>query len=238
MFFAMIPVVAQEVVGKIITEEGVKIENVMIINTKTNQKTYSDQQGQFKISAKRADEIRLIKKGYERLAYVIKQSDFQREIVLKMQPAEVFIEELLISKIKLTGDLAVDSKALDKEDINEKIQKALGIAEIEKKVKTLTSPGISFDISNLFGKNKKRKRNLEKYETQQNNAEWVKIRIEEEYFINKGVPQERIMEFINFSITERSELSIYIREGNLSRVKLVLEQVFPIYLKRIEKMKS
>lgn len=233
-FFAMVNVMAQEITGKIMTEDELKIGNVMIININTNEKTYSDAEGNFKIVAKIGEEIRLVKKGYERLVYIVKSIDFQKDIVLRMNHSEIMIDELVLAKIRLTGDLSKDTKALDKENKNEKLQKALGIATIEKQVKSLGSSGISFDPNHLLGKQKRQKKILAKYENQENNAEWVKIRIEESYFTEKGVPKERIMEFISFALTEKSELSAYIKRRNITQVRSVLEQVFPIYLKRLK----
>ncbi len=235
MFLSVMKMMAQEITGKIITEDEIKIGNVMIININTNEKTYSDAEGNFHIAAKIGEEIRLIKKGYERLVYIIKSVDFQKGIVLKMNHSEITIDELILAKIKLTGDLAKDTKALDKESKNEKLQKSLGIATIEKQVKSLGSSGISFDPNNLFGKQKRQKKILAKYENYENHAEWVKIRIEESYFTEKGIPKERIMEFISFALTEKSELSASIKRRNITQVRSVLEQVFPIYLKRLKK---
>ena len=233
MFLAVMKMMAQEITGKIITEDEINIGNVMIININTNEKTYSDAEGNFHIAAKIGEEIRLIKKGYERLVYIIKSVDLQKGIVLKMNHSEIIIDELVLAKIKLTGDLAKDTKALDKESKNEKLQKSLGIATIEKQVKSLGSSGISFDPNNLFGKQKRQKKILVKYENHENHAEWVKIRIEESYFTEKGVPRERIMEFISFALTEKSELSASIKRRNITQVRSILEQVFPIYLKRL-----
>ena len=38
MFLTVMKMMAQEIMGKIITEDGVKIENVLIINIKNNEK--------------------------------------------------------------------------------------------------------------------------------------------------------------------------------------------------------
>ena len=94
MFLAVMKVMAQEIMGKIITEDGAKIENVLIINIKSNEKTYSNEEGYFKISARNGEEIRLVKGGYERFVYIVKEVDFQREVVLKMNHSEITIAKL------------------------------------------------------------------------------------------------------------------------------------------------
>lgn len=226
-------VLSQEIQGNVFTEEGVKVDNAMIINIKTSEKTYTNAEGKFRISAKKGEEIRVIKKGYDRLIHIVKQEN--EEIVLKITPAEKQIAEVIITKLKLTGDLAKDSKLLDKESQKESLRKALGMAEIEKQVKSLSSSSISFDPNSLFGKEKRHKRSVAKYEAQENNADWIRLRINDDYFIEKGIPQERISEFITFALMERPELEHIIRAKNLTRVRTILEELFPIYLQRLNR---
>lgn len=225
---------SQEVWGNVLSEDGLRIANAMLINMETNEKTYTDTEGKFRILAQQGEEIRVIKKGYERLVRMIKQEDLERELTLKLTTAEIQIAEVVITKLKLTGDLAKDSKMLDKENQSEKIRKALGMDEIEKKVRTLSSSGMSFDPNSLFGKEKRHKRNLTKYETQENNVEWIRLRIDDDYFTEKGIPQERINEFLSFALGERAELTTLIKARNLSRVKTILEELFATYFKRLE----
>ena len=52
----------------------------------------------------------------------VKSTDFQEEKYFRLQKSTVVIEEVVISRLKLTGNLAKDSKSLDKEDVNAKIQ--------------------------------------------------------------------------------------------------------------------
>lgn len=233
--FAIIFSVAQNIIGVVSTEQNVKVGGVVIINIRTNEKVYTNEQGVFEIDAEVSDEIRLVKKGYDRASYIVKFEDFKREIQLNLQPAEIMIEELVISKIKLTGNLAKDSKSLDKIDQNLKIQKSLGISDIEKKVKTITHSGISFSPDNLFGKNRRRKKNLENYERLESNTDWIKSRIEEEFFTDKKLPRDSIVEFIGFAISEKPEIISYIKTNNVLQIKIFLEKVLPIYLKRLDK---
>lgn len=230
LIFSM-PIFAQQVVGRVISEEEIGIGGVMLINLKTNEKVYTHTDGKFRITAQKGEEIRAIKKGYERISYIVKDEGV--ELTLKMPLAEVQIEEVLITKIKLTGDIAKDTKALDKETQKEKLRKALGMEEIEKKVRTLSSLGMNFDPNNLFGKEKRHKKSVAKYEAQENNADWIRLRIEDEYFVEKGIPAERIPEFLTFALSERTELSAIIRAKNLTKVRAILEEVLPIYIKRL-----
>ena len=159
LFFSVLGY-SQSISGKVETEEGLSIGNVMVINIKTNEKVNTDENGKFTISAKLQDEIRFVKKGYDRVSHVVKSADFQEEKYFRLQKSTVTIEEVVISRLKLTGNLAKDSKTLDKEDINAKIQKSLGTETIEKQVRSISgSAGISFNMASLFAGKKKKSKN-------------------------------------------------------------------------------
>ena len=224
--------------GKLETEEGLSIGNVMVINLKTNEKVNTDENGKFTISAKLQDEIRFVKKGYDRVSYIVKSTDFQEEKYFRLQKSTVTIEEVVISRLKLTGNLAKDSKTLDKEDVNAKIQKSLGTATIEKQVRSISgSAGISFNMASLLAgkKKKEQKQRLEKYEQFQNNATWISERVDSEYFVSKGIPEMKVAEFIQFSLTQKPEVAGYIKTNNFPKIMTALDQLIPVYLKKIEK---
>ena len=224
--------------GKVETEEGLSIANVLVINLKTNEKVNTDENGKFIISAKLQDEIRFVKKGYDRVSYIVKSADFQEEKYFRLQKSTVTIEEVIISRLKLTGNLVKDSKSLDKEDVNAKIQKSLGTETIEKQVRSISgSAGISFNMASLLAgkKKKEQKQRLEKYEQFQNNATWISERVDLEYFVSKGIPEMKVTEFIQFSLTQKPEVAGYIKTNNFPKIMTALDQLIPVYLKKIEK---
>ena len=224
--------------GKVETEEGLSIGNVLVINLKTNEKVNTDENGKFTISAKLQDEIRFVKKGYDRISHIVKSTDFQEEKYFRLQKSTVAIEEVVISRLKLTGNLAKDSKSLDKEDVNAKIQKSLGTETIEKQVRSISgSAGISFNMASLFAgkKKKEQKQRLEKYEQFQNNTTWISERVDSEYFVSRGIPEMKVAEFIQFSLTQKPEVVGYIKTNNFPKIMTALDQLIPVYLKKIEK---
>ena len=237
LFFSILGF-SQSVSGKVETEEGLSIGNVLVINIKTNEKANTDENGKFTISAKLQDEIRFVKKGYDRVSHIVKSTDFDKHILLKMRETETVIKEVVISRLKLTGNLAKDSKTLDKEDVNAKIQKSLGTETIEKQVRSISgSAGISFNMASLFAgkKKKEQKQRLEKYEQFQNNATWISERVDSEYFVSKGIPEMKVAEFIQFSLTQKPEVAGYIKTNDFPKIMTALDQLIPVYLKKIEK---
>ena len=239
IFFFTIQISAQQFFsGRVTTEEGIALERVLVINMRNKEQVHTSSNGEFKIAANISDEIRFVKKGYDRVSHVVKSADFQEEKYFRLQKSTVTIEEVVISRLKLTGNLAKDSKSLDKEDVNAKIQKSLGTETIEKQVRSISgSAGISFNmVSLLAGKKKKeQKQRLEKYEQFQNNATWISERVDSEYFVSKGIPEVKVAEFIQFSLTQKPEVAGYIKTNNFPKIMTALDQLIPVYLKKIEK---
>lgn len=97
------------ILGKIVSEQNTEIANVLVININTDEKTYTNNEGNFMIAAKTNDLIRLVKQKFDRVSYIIKPDDFQKSITINMQKSTIEIEEVEL-KTKLTGNL--------KEDIN------------------------------------------------------------------------------------------------------------------------
>ena len=239
IFFFTIRISAQQFFfGKVTTEEGIALEQVLVINMRNKEQVYTSSNGEFKIAANISDEFRFVKKGYDRIFHIVKSADFQEEKYFRLQKSTVTIEEVVISRLKLTGNLAKDSKTLDKEDVNAKIQKSLGTETIEKQVRSISgSAGISFNMASLLAgkKKKEQKQRLEKYEQFQNNATWISERVDSEYFVSKGIPEVKVAEFIQFSLIQKPEVAGYIKTNNFPKIMTALDQLIPVYLKKIEK---
>ena len=96
---------AQEYVfGKITSEQNLELSGVLILNTRTDEKAYSDSDGNFMISAKNNDALRFVKQKYDRITYSVKPEDFKNSIKITLMKSVVEIEEVEI-KTKLTGNL-------------------------------------------------------------------------------------------------------------------------------------
>mgnify|MGYP003444857637 FL=1 len=117
---------AQEYIfGKITSEQNIELSGVLILNTRTDEKAYSDSDGNFMISAKNNDALRLVKKKYDRITYSVKPEDFKNSIKITLIKSVVEIEEVEI-KSKLTGNLREDARRVEsvkKVKLNKEIAK-------------------------------------------------------------------------------------------------------------------
>ena len=225
LFFSVLGF-SQSVSGKVETEEGLSIANVMVINLKTNEKVNTDENGKFTISAKLQDEIRFVKKGYDRVSHIVKSTDFDKHILLKMRETETVIKEVVI----------IPKSKIDK------LKKDIEVPTVKKGTESKPKPAkwkdvLALDIDafeELITGNARRKKTRYKYEEMQADILQVKEFLGEEYFIENKISSERIHEFLEFSIIEKPEIKKHMKTGNQTQIMMVLEKLFPIYHKRLE----
>ena len=83
IFFFTIRISAQQIFsGKVTTEEGIALEQVLVINMRNKEQVHTSSSGEFKIAANISDEFRFVKKGYDRISHLVKTSDFDKHILL------------------------------------------------------------------------------------------------------------------------------------------------------------
>lgn len=232
----------QKITGKTLSENDMIVTSVLVVNISNDQKVYSNSLGEFSIDGSEKDEIRFIKKGYERTSRKVVNAESPMNVVLVRIPEE--IEEVEI--ISTTGDLSKDSKRLTKIDKKEQLQKAIGLpkppekprevpAEVKKVL--LAAAFGNVDVQAVFdlisGKSRRQKR-WYKYEDVQLDITWIRKRIDDEYFVKDGIPAERIPEFLEFSFLIKPEIRSYVKAKNINRVMFNLDSVLPIYVERLK----
>ena len=236
IFFFTIRISAQQIFsGKVTTEEGIVLEQVLVINMRNKEQVYTSSNGEFKITANISDEFRFVKKGYDRISHLVKISDFDKHISLQMRKSETIINEVVIipkSKIdRLKKDIEVPT-------VKKGTESKPKPAKWKDVVKIPPIPiVIAFDVSafeELMTGNARRKKTRYKYEEMQADILQVKDLLEEEYFIENKIPSERIHEFLEFSIIEKPEIKKHMKTGNQTQIMMILEKLFLIYHKRLE----
>ncbi len=227
IFFFAVQISAQQIFsGKVTTEEGIALEQVLVINMRNKEQVYTSSNGEFKITANVSDEFRFVKKGYDRISHLVKISDFDKHILLKMRETETVIKEVVI----------IPKSKIDR------LKKDIEVPTVKKGTESKPKPArwkdvLALDIDafeELITGNARRKKTRYKYEEMQTDVLQVKEFLGEEYFIENKIPSERIHEFLEFSIIEKPEIKKHMKTGNQTQVMMILEEMFPIYHKRLE----
>ena len=208
------------------TEEGIALERVLVINMRNKEQVHTSSNGEFKIAANISDEIRFVKKGYDRVSHIVKSTDFDKHILLKMRETETVIKEVVI----------IPKSKIDK------LKKDIEVPTVKKGTESKPKPArwkdvLALDIDafeELIMGNARRKKTRYKYEEIQTDVLQVKEFLGEEYFIENKIPSERIHEFLEFSIIEKPEIKKHMKTGNQTQIMMVLEEMFRIYHKRLE----
>jgi len=225
---------SQNISGNVMSEDGVLILKVLIVNMTTNQKTYSDSYGKFSITANVGDEIRFAKESYRLGKIVISSYNFQ---VVRLEKIPQEIEEVKI----INKNLA--------ESQEEKLRKDIGLPKgpdkprekpadaVDDIVKPLIRIPPMVNIQAIYdvvsGKSK-RLRRLYKYEDLQEGLAWIQNNIDVDYFSEAGIPPERFNDFLMFSLKDEKVL-MYMKAKNVGGITVALDSNINAYLERITK---
>lgn len=108
--------------GKITSENAAEMQDVNVVNIRTDEIVMSNRDGHFMISGRKGDELRFIKAGYERITKIVSQENTQSPMNIIMVRQTIQIPEVEV-KQGLTGNLKIDSKLYNKPQKVEKLLK-------------------------------------------------------------------------------------------------------------------
>lgn len=236
---------AQQVSGSVMDEDQNPIPAVLVFNMKTEQKSYTNLNGEFTISSLPNEELRFIRQGFERSSKIVSTSDFNGNLSMTIIRSVQEIEEVKIPAVRLTGDLNQDSRNLTKFDKVAQLQREVGVPGPPEKPRETPADfkndvllpliGLSLKpqaIYNLISGDARRMKAQYRYDDLQDKIWWIRGKVGDEYFIKMEIPAEKISEFLQYSIGVKPEIGKYIKAGNLSKVLFILEETLPQYLRR------
>ena len=184
---------AQEYIfGKITSEQNIELSGVLILNTRTDEKTYSDSDGNFMISTKNNDALRFVKQKFDRITYSVKPEDFKNSIKITLIKSVVVIEEVEI-KTKLTGNLREDARRV------ESVRKVKLNKEIAKYITQKSDPLILKPKAGEFVQPKGEGFSVGKVSNQADQIDLAEDFLEilgEDYFTDLGLKKSEIPSFI------------------------------------------
>ena len=118
---------AQQVSGIVTDEDQNPIPAVLVFNMKTEQKVYTNLNGEFTISSSPNEELRFIRLGFERSSKIVNSQDLNNPFHITIIRTIQEIEEVKVPAVRLTGDLNQDSRNLTKFDKVAQLQREVGI---------------------------------------------------------------------------------------------------------------
>lgn len=233
----------QKISGKTVSENDMVITSVLVVNISNDKKAYSDADGNFEIEASANDEIRFSKEGYERSSRRVVDPSSLMNVVLIRIPEEIEAVEIL----NLTGDLNKDSKKLAKDDKVAKLHKNIGLPKppevAREKAPELSDafvigfPMAAINVDALYkviSGDARRMKTLYKYEDLQRHLKWVISRLDAEYFMNLGIPEERVKEFLEFAFLDNPRSLDFVKSKNINGTIFEIEKVIPKFNERLK----
>ena len=208
---------AQSYIFGRITSEGSEIQDVNVINIRTDELVLSNRDGHFMISGRAEDELRFVKAGYERLSRKVSQEDTQSPMNVGLVRTIIEIPEVEV-KQGITGNLKIDSKNYNRP------KKVLKLnAEISQYISQKSDPrilaakpgefvqpkGEGFVVGSV--KDKWDDIDLMKY---------IKASLGEEYFTNLKIEKPLIDHFISYVLAGGFERKKILKYGFCSDADL------------------
>jgi hypothetical protein len=238
----------QKIEGKVVNDDNDNLDQVTVINMSTDQKLLTNSSGEFSIEASKNDELRFVKKGYERFSKKVLIDGINSRLNIKLVRVAEEIEEVKL--VKLTGDLDKDSRKFAKVDQSEIVEQAVGLPkpvgkmrETPAEVKKVLIGALlgALDIQGIYdlisGKARRQKRAY-RYFDLQDEISWLRNRIDDEYFIESGIPADRVSEFVEFSFHYNPQVRNYARAKNLSATLFRIDEAIPVFIERLKTSKK
>lgn len=214
---------SQNIIGKIVSD-SVSVNQVLVININSQEKTYSNSQGQLIINANLGHELRFVKEGYERkILKIINTND----VVINLIKLVTEIEEVEVRK-KLSGNLGVDSKLFSENKKKVALNNDLKVYFKTKSSEELMKPRHGEFIQPVgggisFGK-------IDDKWTTSDFVEWLRENLTDNYFISLGLISQEINSFIFYSLQSFGTRNIlkygYCSEEDIGNLKLHFETTF------------
>ncbi|UKB79128.1 hypothetical protein [Chryseobacterium sp. MEBOG07] len=209
--------------GKIASEGGAEMQDVNVINIRTDEIVVSNRDGHFMISGREGDELRFIKAGYERLARKVSQENTQSPMNVSLVRQTIQIPEVEV-KQGLTGNLKIDSKLYNKPKKVEKL-----IKDIDQYIAQKSDPRILAARPGEFVQPKGEGFSIGKVKDKWDDVDlmkYIRASLGDEYFTNLKIEKPMIDHFIYYVFAGGFERKKILKYGFCSDADLYRFQRF------------
>ena len=223
-FILFIHIHAQNYIfGKIISESGSEMQDVNVVNIRTDEIVVSNRDGHFMISGRQGDELRFIKAGYERLTKRVSQENTQSPMNISMVRQTIQIPEVEV-KQGLTGNLKIDSKLYNKPKKVEKL-----IKEMDQYIAQKSDPRILAARPGEFVQPKGEGFFIGKVKNKWDDVDlmkYIRASLGDDYFTNLKIEKPLIDHFIYYVFAGGFERKKILKYGFCSEADLTRFQRF------------
>ncbi|CAL2103199.1 Carboxypeptidase-like protein [Tenacibaculum sp. 190130A14a] len=241
--------------GQVIDSVG-PLANVHVINIHTNQGTFTNDNGEFRIFAQEKDSLQFSFVGYQTKKTILEHTNFglsENKFFLEKQ-TEV-LDEVVVKKHNLTGSLAIDIKKVPKDRIDDMMTSLMeGIMNIDYSTPVIekideidrakapivnTSPianGATLFSGSLFTSKKKleQKIKINKLKSRDRFYKRLFTEVNKQYFIDElNIPKDSIYQFIDYC--NIGKIQRFITEKNILELLKHLEDQSVAYLETIKR---
>lgn len=209
--------------GKITSEDNAEVQDVNVINIRTDEMVLSNRDGHFMISGRAGDELRFIKVGYERLTRKVVSENIQAPMNISLVRTTIQIPEVEVKK-GLTGNLKIDTKNYNRPKKVEKLT-----AEMDRYISQKSDPRILAARPGEFVQPKGEGFSIGKVKDKWDDIDlmsYIKKSLGEEYFTDLKIEKPQIDHFIYYVFAGGFERKKILKYGFCSDADLYRFQRF------------
>ena len=230
--------------GNVYNENQVSLSGVLVVNIDNDLKSITDENGHFVISANSGNELRFVRQNYERPSAIVSSTSYFFGLNITMIFAPTDIEEVKLNP-KLSGDLAIDSKSLSKEDKIAQLNADIGLPKSPEKPRekpadfkrSVLLPALFGQVNfqsiyDLASGKARRQKRLYKYEDFQEKIEWLKSNLRSDFFKENNINESQTSDFLSFVLLESNALNNSFKAKNIDKAEFILLGFVKQYLER------
>lgn len=218
--------------GTLIDAIGI-VSNAHIINTTTNQGTFSDDEGNFSIKASLNDTIEITSIQHHTKNIIIANVILKTgRLDIRLHPKDYLLDEVEIKKTMLSGTLVTDVKQV-KETKREEVMKNLGfnpypkkISQIDRKIMSASSSGgiipIGLIINTITGRLKKLKQEKKLLENEKK-MQYIEKTYSKHIIHKLKIDSLKLSKFIYFLHLDKDFKKVY-DKGDMKLIPFLKEQ--------------
>lgn len=245
LLFSTVTFAQEYIFGKVVSESNTEMNEVMVLNVRTDEKTLTNKDGHFMIAAKNFDELRFVKAGFDRITVKISPQNYSEPLNISLLKSPFLIEEVEIG-FHASGNLKKDVKNLEPSKktiaLNNTIKMYMmkpptEVAPTLKTPSAFAQPDFNAGQANIFGLVSAITDLVSKPLTKANYAETqeffreIKSTIDLSFYYKQGWDEFEIDRFLIYADDNFSLAKKYRKNFNVSAISSDMRMAYNNYVK-------